>query len=84
MLVFGIDTKILENQQENEDVVHAERFLNEVAGEKFEARPAPVREENPQSERYGNRDPGAAFNCRFANRNRVRTTVKQAQVEQEQ
>src|SRR4029077_12142631 len=44
MLVAGIDSEILEDQQEDEDIVHTERFFNDVAGEKLEAGPAPVRE----------------------------------------
>ena len=45
MLVAGIDAKILEDQQENKNVIQAERFFDNVAGEKLEPGSAAMRNE---------------------------------------
>ena len=36
MLVLGGDREVAENQHEDEDVVHGERVLDDVPGEKFQ------------------------------------------------
>src|SRR5260221_3476618 len=84
MLVAGIDAKILEDQDEDEYVVHAERFFDYIAGKKLEARTAPMGREDPQTEPNGERDPHRAFERRLANRNRVGAAMEQAQVEQQE
>jgi hypothetical protein len=76
--------KKLEDQQKEENVVDAERFLNQLAGEKLKSRSAPVREEYPKSKRNGKRDPHGALQSRFTQGNRVRAPVKQAKVEQQE
>src|SRR5712692_4734260 len=83
VLVSGVDMEIREDQQKNEDVVYAEGFFNQVAGEKFEAGSAPVREENPDSKSYRQRHPCRAFERRLANRNRMGAPVEQPQIEQQ-
>ena len=70
MLVAGIDAKILEDQQENENVVQAEGFFDDVAGKKLEARSAAMRNENPRAKTEGKRDPCRALDRRFAQRDR--------------
>ena len=84
VLIAGLDAEKLEDQQEDENVVHAERFFDDVAGEKFEAGPAPVRKENPESKPDGKRDPDGAFERGFAQGNHMRAAVKQAEVEQQE
>ncbi len=83
VLIAGIDAKKLEDQQEEKNVVHAERFFNHVAREKFQAGPAPVRKENPESKPDGKRDPDRAFQRGFAQGDHVRAPVKQAEVQQQ-
>ena len=84
MLVACVDTKELEDQQKEENVVYAERFLNEVAGEKLKSRSAPVREEYPKSKGNGKHDPNGALQSSFTQGNRVRAAVEQAKVEQKE
>src|SRR5579862_5389519 len=66
VLVLGFDAKILEDQQEDENVVQAEGLFDDVASEKLEAGPGAMRNENPRAKTYRKRDPGRALNCRFA------------------
>ena len=84
MLVAGIDAKILEDQQENENVVQAEGFFDDVAGKKLEAGPAAMRKENPRAKTKRKSDPCRALDRRFAQRNDVRAPVKQSQIEQQE
>jgi hypothetical protein len=84
MLVACIDTKELEDQKKYENVVYAERFLNEVAGEKLKSRSAPVREEYPKSKGNGKRDPDGALQSSFTQVNRVRAAVEYAKVKQQE
>ena len=42
MLIAGFDAKILEDQQEDKNVVQAEGFFNDVAGEKLQSGSAAV------------------------------------------
>ena len=81
MLITGIDAKILEDQQKNENVVQAEGFFDDVAGEKLEAGPAAMRNENPRAKTERKRDPCRALDRRFAHRDDVRAPVKQSQIE---
>src|SRR5580700_9090729 len=84
MLVAGIDAKILEDQQKNENVVQAERFFDDVAGKKLQARSAAVRNENPNAKTKRKRNPCRALDRRFAQRNHTRAPVKQSQVERQE
>ena len=84
MLVAGIDAKILEDQQENENVVQAEGFFNDVAGKKLESGTAAMGNENPRAKAEGKRNPSRALDRRFAQRNDVRAPVKQSQIEHQE
>ena len=84
MLEAGVHTEILEDQQEDENIVHAERFFDQVSGKKLQTGAASVRRENPRSESDREGNPKGAFERRFANRNRMCVPVEQAQVEQEE
>src|SRR5580704_13708211 len=66
MLVAGIDAKILEDQEKNKNVVQAERFFDDVAGEKFQPGPAAMRNENPRAKTKRKRDPRRALHGGFA------------------
>ena len=84
MLIPGLDAKILEDQDEDEYVVHAERFFDYIGREKLKAGAASMGGKNPQSEPHGKRDPHGAFERRFAKRNCVGATMEQTQVQQQE
>ena len=84
MLVPGVNAKILEDQNEDEYVVHAERFFDYISGKKLEAGATPMGRKNPQSEPNGKRDPQRAFEPRLANRNRVGAAMEKTQVQQQE
>ena len=48
MLQRRFDAKCAKNQEEDENVVQAERFFHDVAGEKFQSRGTAMRQENPK------------------------------------
>ena len=62
MLGMSRDLKIRENQNENKDVIHAQRILDEVAGEKIEAvlRSFNMPDEKVEPERYEHPQKGPA------------------------
>ena len=84
MLVTGIDAKILEDQQEYKNVVNAQGFFDDVAGEELKPGTTAVRNENPCAKPERERDPCHALQNCLAQRNHVRAPVKQRQIEQEQ
>src|ERR1700722_11569757 len=84
MLIAWIDAKILEDQQEDENVVEAERFFYEVAGEKFDPRPATMRNENPCAKTERERDPSDAFGGGLGQGNSLCSPVQQPQIERQQ
>src|SRR5260370_13886163 len=84
MLVAGFDLKILEDQDENEYVVHAERFFDYVAGEKLEAGTGSIGRKDPQTEPNREQDPHRAFKRSHANRNRARAAMEDSQIEKQE
>ena len=47
VLVTRLDSEVFEQQDEDEDVVHAERFFNQIAREEFQRRGPPVPVQQP-------------------------------------
>src|SRR4029077_376216 len=84
MLVAGIDAKILEDHQKNENVIQTERFFNEVAGKKLQAWSAAMRNEYPRAKTKRKGDPCSAFECRFAQSDAMSAPVEQPHIEQQQ
>src|SRR5690606_28794345 len=78
---FRGDGKLGEQQGENEQVVHAEGFFNEVAGEKLQARlrrKAPV---NVGVEAKGDKNPHGAGDGGFPDSNPMGIAVQDEKVE---
>ena len=83
MLRLRRDFECLKNQQENKNIVHAERLFHQVGGEKLYARQRAAREVQPEVEKQGNADPRPAFNQGFLQLNCVRLAMKHAKVQHE-
>ena len=62
VLVALRDAEVAEDQEENEEVVHAEGFLDDVAGVELESRPRPQPQPDarPEGDRHGDPDGGPA------------------------
>src|SRR5580704_18266263 len=74
----------LEPRVKNKNVVQAERFFDDVAGEKFQPEPAAMRNKNPRAKTKRKRDPCRALHGGFAQGDCVRAPVKQTQIEHQQ
>ena len=83
MLRLRRDFERLKNQQENKNIVHAERLFHQVGGEKLYARQRAAGEVQPKVEKQGNADPCRAFNQGFLQLNCVRLAMKHAKVQHE-
>src|ERR1700689_5244022 len=83
MLRLGRNFECLKNQQENKNIVHAERLFHQVGGEKLYARQRAAREVQPKVEKQCNADPRPAFNQGFLQLNCVRLAMKHAKVQRE-
>ena len=57
MLVFGGNSEVRENKNEDEDIVYAQRFLNEISGEKLQAHLGPELPDNAPVEEQGQSNP---------------------------
>src|SRR5215467_180105 len=83
MLVTGGYAEISEDQQEDKDIVYAQRLLDQVAGQECERRLGPEPVIYAQIEEQRQNDPDAAPGQRLSDRHFVRLAMENAQVEGE-
>src|SRR5882724_6202735 len=81
MLHAVVHGKRAENDQEEKKIVDAQRFFDEVAGEKFERRLAADIEKNSGAEKQGDADPDAGPQAGFAYADFVGLVVQDTQVQ---
>src|SRR5262249_47045870 len=81
MLVFGRDPKVSEDHQKHEHVVDAQRFLDDVTGQKFERAFAAKEKIDSRVKGKSKRDPDTAPYKRFADRDRVRFPMKDSKIQ---
>ena len=84
MLVIGGHGKIGEDQQKDEEVVYAERLLNQVAGQEFERGIRTLPEVYPQVEEQRQGDPESGPHERFFDADNVSLTMKNPQIEDQE
>src|SRR5277367_6524684 len=75
--------KRLKNQQENENIVHAERFLDQITGKEFHAHLRPLRIVEPQIEKQRHGNPRRALQQSLAQADRMVFAMEYAQVNQQ-
>jgi len=75
--------EVLKDHQEDKQVVHAEGLFDQVAGEKFQGFLLAPGKVDPEIENQRQRDPYDAPDRSFLDRDRVRLSVKDAEVEGE-
>src|SRR6266852_5875239 len=83
VLVMSLHREVFEQQHKNEQIVHAERFFNQVAGEEFQRRsPAvPVQQAEVEPERHHH--PDHAPGPRLADRDDVRPAMEYTEVQRQ-
>src|SRR5581483_10468836 len=84
MLRLRRNREVPEDEQEYEDVVDAERVLDQIAGQEFEAPLAPEGAHDPDVECSRERDPDDRPRQRLLSADGVRVAVEQPQIEREQ
>ena len=65
MLVFGRRGKVLKDHQKDEQIVDAQRFFDDVTGEKFQRLLLAPREIEAQVEKHREGHPNHAPGCRL-------------------
>ena len=83
VLVLRRHGEVLEDQHDDEDVVDAERFLDQVAGEERQRGVMALEYEEPSGEQQGETDPDGGPQAGFARTDDVRSPVEDAEVEGE-
>ncbi len=81
MLVLARRIEVLKDHQENEEIIHAQRFLDDVTCQKFERLLLSPAEENTQIENHRQRDPNHAPDRGFLDGDSVSFAVKDAEIE---
>ena len=76
--------KIGEDQQEDKDVVHAERFFDQITGEKFQGQLRPAGIINPRVKGQSQADPDHAPYTGLFARHLARFTMEDPQVQEQQ
>jgi hypothetical protein len=83
MLRGGRDFEGSKNQEEDEDIVDAQRFFHQVGGEEFRAGLGAAVEVNPKIEKQGDANPCGAFDEGFFQTDGMWTAMEDAEVETE-
>ena len=83
MLILPPHLEVAEDEDEDEDVVDAERVLDDVAGEEIERRLWRPSIPDEQIESEGERDPDGAPDGRFLDPNDVRLAIETDQVDRQ-
>src|SRR5260370_9766289 len=78
-----VNLKGAENNQEDEEIINAESFFDDVASEVFEAPLFTSPMPDPAAEGDGKGDPDCAEECRFADADLVGLAMKDTQIEDE-
>src|SRR5207248_6941456 len=81
VLMFFRDAEVLEEHEEDEEIVHAHRFFDHVAGYKLESRMSAVPKIDKHSETSGKADPEGAPGEGLFHAHHAGIAVKHAQVE---
>jgi hypothetical protein len=81
VLVLRRHLEVAEDQQEDEQVVHAQRLFDHIAGHELQRSPRPVPEIDQHGEARGQRDPEGGPADRLPHPDDVRVTVEDEQVQ---
>src|SRR5438105_15757727 len=76
MVRLRFDAKGSKSQEDNDNVVQAERFYHDVAGETFQSRGTAMRQENPKIKPKRQHYPNCAPYRRLRKGNTVRAPMK--------
>ena len=83
MLKALVDGKRAEDHEKQEEIVDAEGFFDQVAGEKLESGLTARIVQNAKAEQRGNRDPGCAGYSGFLQTDFVQTAAEYPQIERD-